>query len=95
MEDGRPSENREADMVRKTEKRQSHGLVSDDSAQVVMPELVLPTLRQICKTNPNDDRDLNRETSFFQWKMNILSRRGPGEKTLFYETNPNRKNQES
>jgi len=42
------------------------------------------------KTNPNGDRGQNRETSFFQRKMNISSWRGPGEKTCFYETNPNR-----
>ena len=42
------------------------------------------------KTNPNDDRGQNLETSFFQWKMNIASWRGPGEKSCFYETNPNR-----
>ena len=77
-------------MVRKSEERQHHGLVSDDSAQAVMLELVLPTLRPMCKTNPNDDRDQNRETSFFQWKMNISGWRCPGEKTCFCETNPNR-----
>ena len=89
MEDGRPSENREADMVRKSEERQHHGLVSDDSAQAVMLELVLPTLRPMCKTNPNDDRGQNRKTSFSHRKMNISVRLGVGGETFFYETNPN------
>ncbi len=47
-------------------------------------------LALFCKTNPNDGRDQNRETSFFNWKLNISGWRGPGEKTCFYETNPNR-----
>ena len=62
---------------------------------VLLPELVLLALRQICKTNPNDDRGQNRETSCFRWKMNISSWRCPGERTCFCETNPNRKNQEA
>ena len=89
-EDGRPSEIKEATMVRKTEERQNHDSVSDDSAQVAMLELVLLALRQICKTNPNDGRDQNRKRWFFYGKMNISDWRGPGERTCFYETNPNR-----
>ena len=81
--------------MRKMEKRQDHGLVSDDSVQVVMPELVLPTLRPMCKTNPNDDRGQNLETSIFQWKMDILGWKCPNEKTCFYETNPNRELQDT
>jgi len=49
----------------------------------------------MCKTNPKDDRGQNLETSFFDWKMNISSWKYPGEKTCFYETNPNRENQEA
>ena len=74
---------------------QNHDFVFDDSAQVVIPESVLPTLRPMCKTNPKDDRGQNLETSFFDWKMNISSWKYPGEKTCFYETNPNRENQEA
>ena len=62
---------------------------------VLLPERVLLALRQICKTNPNDDRGQDVETSFFQWKMNISDWRGPGEKTFFYETNPNKEKRES
>ena len=46
-------------------------------------------LALFCKTNPNDGRDQNRETSFSNWKLHISDWRGPGEKTRFYETNPN------
>ena len=78
-------------MMRKTEERQNHDSVFDDSAQVVMPELVLPTLRPKCKTNPNDERVQNRETSFFNGKPGISGWKCTSEKTFFYETNPNRK----
>ena len=61
-------DNREAAMMERTEERQKHRLVFDDSAQVVMPELVLPTLRPMCKTNPNDARGPNRKISFFPGK---------------------------
>jgi hypothetical protein len=47
------------------------------------------------KTNPNDGRGQNPKTSFFHWKMNISSWRGSGEKTCFYETNPNGKIQDT
>jgi hypothetical protein len=57
---------------------------------VLLPERVLLALRQICNTNPNDDHGQNPKTSFFHREMNILSWRGPGEKTSFCETNPNR-----
>ena len=77
-------------MMRKTEKRQNHDSVSDDSTQVVMLERVLLALRQICETNPNDERVQNRETSFFHGKPDISGWRCPSEKTFFYETNPNR-----
>ena len=46
-----------------------------------------------CKTNPNDGRGRNRETSCSHWKMHVSGWSGAVEKTCFCETNPNREMQ--
>ena len=63
-------------------------------ASVVSP-LAFPAFRAFCKTNANDRGFQNQKTSFFRRKPDISSWRGPVEKHLFYETNPNRENQDA
>ena len=61
---------------------------------VPLSELVLPAMRQMCKTNPNRERGQNRKTAFFHGNMNISIRIRPGDETCFYETNPNKELQD-